>query len=163
MRALYRYLTEAWQGIWKEQRKLLMPRLVEWRRAPAIVRVEKPTRIDKARKVGYKDKPGVVVLRVRLGRKAMRRSRPRAGRRQKALGTKKRKVGLNYVEVAINRAKKRYPNLVTLGGYKLFEDGRYIFIELICVDPSAPQIRSDKELRHRLPRHITAKQTGTSE
>jgi len=151
---LYRYLTQTWQEIWKEQRKRLLARLVKWRREPAIVRLEKPIRIDRARRIGYKDKPGVVVLRVRLGRKAMRRSRPRAGRRQKALGTKKRKVGLSYVKVAINRAKKRYPNLVVLGGYKLFEDGRYAFIELICVDPSAPQIRSDKELKHRLPPRV---------
>ncbi|MER3601268.1 MAG: 50S ribosomal protein L15 [Nitrososphaerota archaeon] len=153
---MYSYMTETWQELWKEKRHLLMSRLVKWRREPAIVRLDKPIRIDRARRVGYKDKPGMVVLRVRVGRKAMRRQRPRAGRRQKALGVKRRKVSLNYVEVALQRARKRYPNLVPLGGYKLFQDGRYVFVELICVDPRAPQILSDRELKHRLGKRATS-------
>jgi large subunit ribosomal protein L15e len=80
----------------------------------------------------------------------MRRPRPRAGRRPKALGTVKRRVGVDVVGVAINRARKRYPNLKALGGYLLYEDGKYKYVEVILVDPHHPRIRADKDVAKRL-------------
>ncbi|MCK5626760.1 50S ribosomal protein L15e, partial [Candidatus Bathyarchaeota archaeon] len=35
----------------------------KWRREPAILRVEKPTRIERAKRLGYKAKQGFVVVR----------------------------------------------------------------------------------------------------
>ncbi len=63
-------------------------RLIEWRREPSIVRVEKPTRINKARQYGYKAKQGgIIVVRVRLRRGGpFNRRRPNSGRRPKRMG-----------------------------------------------------------------------------
>ncbi|HFC49221.1 MAG TPA: 50S ribosomal protein L15e, partial [Thermofilum sp.] len=46
-----------------ELAEVLKARLIQWRRQPTIMRVEKPTRINRARAFGYKAKPGYVVVR----------------------------------------------------------------------------------------------------
>ncbi|MGC8543765.1 MAG: 50S ribosomal protein L15e, partial [Vulcanisaeta sp.] len=77
-KGLYHYLAEAWSGarnswIWD---MVMKQRLIKWRREPSIVRVERPTRINKARQYGYKAKQGIVVVRVRLRRGPFNRRRP---------------------------------------------------------------------------------------
>ncbi len=59
------YLRKAWK---KPDNETLRNRMVEWRATDAIVKVEKPLRLDRARALGYKAKKGFVVLRVRLNR-----------------------------------------------------------------------------------------------
>jgi large subunit ribosomal protein L15e len=53
-KGLYSYLREAWK---KPDINELRKKLVEWRSQSAITRIEKPTRLDKARALGYKAKP----------------------------------------------------------------------------------------------------------
>ena len=62
---MYHYIAQAWK---KPDVKILRERMTEWRKTEAFVKVEKPLRLDKARKLGYKDKKGFVVVRVRLMR-----------------------------------------------------------------------------------------------
>ena len=47
---IYKYIREAWKRP-KESyvRQLLWERLQQWRREPAVVRIERPTRLDRAR------------------------------------------------------------------------------------------------------------------
>jgi len=47
---IYKYIQEAWK-VPKESyvRDLLWERMQKWRREPAVVRIERPTRIDRAR------------------------------------------------------------------------------------------------------------------
>ena len=65
----YKYLQELWR---KKQsdvvRFLLRIRTWEYRQKPAISRVQRPTRPDKAHALGYKAKQGFVVYRVRIRR-----------------------------------------------------------------------------------------------
>ena len=70
-------------------RDLMRQRVIEWRKQPAIFRIEKPTRLDRARKLGYKAKQGFVIARVKVRRGGLRRKRPKAGRRPKRMGVKK--------------------------------------------------------------------------
>ena len=114
---LYAKLNELWRRKPEELKALMKQRLIKWRRGPAVVRVEKPLRLDRARMLGYKAKQGFVVLRVRVRRGGFQKPRPRAGRRPKALGVVKHKVNVSMKEEAIQRAKKRYPNLYPLGAY----------------------------------------------
>jgi len=153
---LYAKLNELWRRKPEELKALMKQRLIKWRRGPAVVRVEKPLRLDRARMLGYKAKQGFVVLRVRIRRGGFQKPRPRAGRRPKALGVVKHKVNVSMMEEAIQRAKKRYPNLYPLGAYWVAEDGMYKWFEVIMVDPYHPAIQSDREIQFPAPllKHI---------
>lgn len=144
---LYEKLEELWREKPEKLRSLMKERLIRWRRQPAVVRVRKPLRLDRARKLGYKAKQGFIVLRVRVRRGGFQKPRPRAGRRPKALGVTKHKVNVSMKEEAIQRARKKYPNLYPLGAYWIAEDGMYKWFEVIMVDSYHPSILSDPEIQ----------------
>lgn len=141
---MYHYIREVWK---KPDRELLRSRMIEWRASEAIVRVDKPLRLDRARSLGYKDKIGFIVLRVRVKRGG--RSRPRVGvkgRKSTKQGIRKT-LKMSYKWVAEIRAARHYPNLEVLNSYPIGKDGKHYFFEVIMVDPSRPEIRSDSNLR----------------
>lgn len=60
----YKYLEEMWRHKQSDvMRFLLRIRAWEYRQLPSIHRATKPTRPDKARRLGYKAKQGFVVYR----------------------------------------------------------------------------------------------------
>jgi len=72
----YKYVAKAWKRPEDSfVKELMWQRLIEWRRQPTVLRVEKPTRIDRARRLGYKAKQGFVVTRVRVRRGGPRRTK----------------------------------------------------------------------------------------
>jgi len=136
--------------IWKRPRKgfisiILKQRLIKWRREPAIVRIEKPTRLDKARKYGYKAKQGIIVVRVRVRRGPMNKPRPRCGRRPKRMGVYGHTTKKSLQLIAEERAARKYPNMEVLGSYWVGEDGMYRYFEVILVDPNHPAIKNDPD------------------
>ena len=50
----------------------ISPRAKQWRRQPVMKRLNKPTRIARARALGYKAKQGYVVARIKIGRASCR-------------------------------------------------------------------------------------------
>ena len=143
----YKYIAEAWAKPEKSfVDELMRQRLIEWRRQPAITRVEKPTRLDRARKLGYKAKQGFVIVRVRVRRGGLRKQRPKAGRRPKRMGVKKFKPAKSMRLIAEERAARKFPNLEVLNSYWVGEDGRSKWFEIIMVDPHHPAITADKDL-----------------
>jgi large subunit ribosomal protein L15e len=143
----YKYAEEAWEKPEASFVKDLMwERVIRWRRQPAIVRVKKPTRLGRARNLGYKAKQGFVVARVRVRRGGLSRSRPRAGRTQKRMGVAKRKPAKSRRLIAEERAAKKFPNLEVLNSYWIWEDGRFKWFEVILVDPNHSVIQSDKDV-----------------
>jgi large subunit ribosomal protein L15e len=139
---LAKYLRNAWK---KPDMKLLRERMIEWRAGGAIVRVEKPLRLDRARSLGYKAKKGVVVVRVKLLRGGHKRTRPYKGRRTKRLHIRKN-LQMNYREIAESRAARAYPNMEVLNSYQIGKEGMHYFFEVILLDRNAPEILSDKQL-----------------
>ena len=143
----YKYMAKAWKrpdaSFVKE---LMWQRLIEWRKQHAIIRVERPTRLDRARKLGYKAKQGFVVARVRVRRGGLKRIRPKAGRRQKRMGVAKFKPAKSLRLIAEERAARKFPNLEVLNSYWVWEDGRFKWFEIVMVDPSHPVIQSDKDV-----------------
>ncbi|MEM4649883.1 MAG: 50S ribosomal protein L15e, partial [Candidatus Bathyarchaeia archaeon] len=98
----YTYMALAWKNKDESYVKNLMRELlVKWRREPSVVRIEKPTRLDKARKLGYKAKQGFIIVRVKVRRGGARKPRPRSGRRQKAMGVKKYTRAKSLKKIAI--------------------------------------------------------------
>ena len=143
----YKYISKAWEKPEESfVKELMWQRLIEWRKQPSIARVEKPTRLDRARKLGYKAKQGFVMARVRIRRGGLNRPRPRAGRKPKHMGVVKYKPAKSLKLIAEERAARKFPNLEVLSSYWVGEDGRYKWFEIILVDPSHPVIKADKDV-----------------
>jgi large subunit ribosomal protein L15e len=144
---MYRRLQQAWKKPDQSYIKDLMrKRVIIWRRQPSVVRIAKPTRLDRARRLGYKAKKGFVVVRARVRRGGRRKSRPKMGRRQKRMGVTKFTPAKSIKLIAEERAARKYPNLEVLNSYWVWEDGVYKWYEIIMIDPSSPSIRSDENV-----------------
>ncbi len=144
------YQDQVWLKMWKENAPELRAKAIEWRKQHALVRIDRPSRLQKARQLGYKAKQGIVVVRMRVGRGNMRRKRPVAGRKPKHLGVLRIKPALSMQRVAERRVLERYPNMKLLGSYYLYQDGVYLWYEVVLADPSHPRIAKDREIRGKL-------------
>jgi len=136
--------------MWKENSAVLRERAITWRKEDAVTRIDRPSRLLRAKRLGYKAKQGIIVIRMRVGTGGMRRQRPRGGRRPKHLGVTRIKADDSMKTVAERRVLERYPNLKLLGSYFLYKDGKHYWYEIILADPSHPRIAKDKELRKRV-------------
>src|SRR3989344_8334261 len=143
VRGMYYYIREAWK---KPDINLLRERMIEWRKSEAFTRVDKPLRLDRARALGYKDKKGFVIIRIRLKRGGHKRPRPKKARRSKRMHIRKNLM-MNYRWIAEQRVANKYRNLEILNSYQLGKDGIYYFFEVICVDPSKPEIKNDPVMK----------------
>ena len=141
-KGLYHNLREAWK---KPDINRVRTLMIEWRKQPTIQKIEKPTRLDRARSLGYKAKKGYVIARVRIQRGGRKRPKPNKGRKVKRL-TIHKVLKMNYKWVAEIRAQNKFKNLEVLNSYNLAKDGKYYFFEVILVDPSKPEIKNDKKI-----------------
>lgn len=149
MKSTYTYISKTWKRPKESLGPLWRNRLIKWRKSNTIERVEKPTRLDRARALGYKAKKGFVIARVRIRRGGRKRPKPKGGRRSKRQTTKK-VLKMNYRWVAEQRAARKFPNMEVLNSYWLAQDGLYYFYEVIFVDPSRPEIKADKNINWML-------------
>jgi len=126
----------------------LRVRCWEYRQLPRVHRASKPTRPDKARRLGYKAKNGFVIYRVRVRRGG--RKRPvRKGKtmgKPRNQGVKGLKAKMSLKAVAESRAEKRNGGLRVLNSYWVNQDATYKFYEVIMVDPFHPSIRVDPSI-----------------
>ena len=147
---MHNYMTATWANMWKSNNDVLKSKAVVWRTEEVIHKINRPSRLDRARRIGYKAKQGVIIVRIRVGRGGMRKQRPVSGRRPKHIGVVHIKQGTNMRKVAENRVSEKFPNLEVLGSYYLHKDGKYLWYEVILVDPYHPAIFNDKEMRGKL-------------
>merc|ERR1712099_157111 len=74
----YKFLEELWKKKQSDvMRFILRVRSWEFRQAPAMHRCSRPSRPDKARRLGYKAKQGVVVYRVAVRRGSRKTNTPK--------------------------------------------------------------------------------------
>ena len=145
--SVYRYIgTSFRQTLGDEGAALRHERLLAWRREHTVTRLERPTRLDRARAIGYRAKGGYVVVRVRVRRGGQRKRAIIAGRRPKHKGILKMTLAKSLRRIAEERAQKHYPNLEVLNSYWIGEDGHEKFYEVILVDPQHPEILSDPKV-----------------
>jgi len=142
---LYKYVREVWKkpksslgDLWKE-------RMIKWRREPSTIKIKRPTRIDRARSLGYKAKQGVVVVRQRVLRGGHKRPTIRAGRRSRNSG-QKMDLDKSYQRVAEERASRKFTNCEVLNSYFVAKDGKYYWYEIILIDRTHPSILANKSL-----------------
>ena len=136
--------------MWKDNSAELREKAIIWRKQNAMIRIAKPSRISRARRLGYKAKQGIVVVRMRVGTGGMRKQRPRGGRRPKHLGVTRIKAAVSMKQVAERRVLERHRNMKLLGSYFLYKDGMHYWFEVILADPSHKRIAKDKEIRKRV-------------
>ncbi len=142
---MYQHIREVWMKPKEGLGQLYQQRLIEWRQEPTTIRVERPTRLDKARALGYKAKPGFIIVRQRVNRGGRKKPKIRHPRRSKAMSRRK-DLTINYQAVAENRAARKYPNCEVLNSYYAGEDGLHYWYEVILVDRANPSIVADPHI-----------------
>jgi large subunit ribosomal protein L15e len=143
---MYSHLKAMWKKPNESLGDIRKERLVRWRDEPVVTRAERPTRIDRARSLGYKAKQGFVMARVRITRGGRKRPDFAGGRRPRRAG---RFFTLNKSkqQVAEEKASLRFRNMQVLNSYWADEDGKHVWYEVILADASNPSVRKDKGLR----------------
>jgi len=163
----YKYLEELWK---KKQsdvcRFLSRVRTWEFRQLPAIHRASRPTRPDKARRLGYKAKQGYIVYRVRVKRGGRKRkvSKGICYGKPSTSGVTKIKAARNLKSVAEERAGRKFGSLRVLNSYWVTQDAIHKWYECVMVDPMHKVIRNDPRInwicnathKHRELRGLTS-------
>ncbi len=163
---LNKYLSKIFKSEWKSEKDknydynaLMKNKELEFRQTKeSVVRVEKPSNLISARQVGYKAKQGIFVLRVKVRKGHGTYSRPKNKRRPKRQGQAKLTRKKSIKAIAEERASKKYENAEVIGSYKIAEDGRTHYFEVIMADRVAVTIENDKELSF-----LTVGQQGRAE
>lgn len=138
---------------WRRRREtpglaeLWRDRLIGWRRQPSVLRVEGPTRVGRARELGYRAKQGFVIARVRVRKGGRRKGRPRAGRKAAGMGVRKLTPAKSLRRISEERCARKFPNLEVLNSYYVAEDGRHKWHEVIMVDVHHPSTKADPRVR----------------
>ena len=146
-KSMYSYIADAWKTPSTNYLKdLNRSRRVQWRREENFCRIERPTRLDRARNAGYKAKQGYVLVRGRVRKGSFQKRQIKAGRRAKRKGILAITVGKSLPRMAEERAQKRYPNLEVLNSYWVGADGQNEWYEIILVDPHHPVIQADPKI-----------------
>ena len=162
----YKYLEELWKKKQSDVLRFLQRvRVWEYRQLPAIARCNRPTRPDKARRLGYKAKQGYVIYRVRVRRGNRKRQNAKGivyGKpNNQGIVMKWRR---NLRSLAEERVGSRCGNLRVLNSYWVNADASYKYFEVILVDPFHKAIRGDPRInwickpvhKHREMRGLTA-------
>lgn len=142
---MYKYIRNLWKTMSGEHKEMHRLRMVAWRKENAIVKIDRPTRLDRARSVGYKAKKGYVLARVRVNRGGRKREQIKKGRRSKT-SRRQKIVGKSYQWIAEERVQRKFKNLEVLNSYFVGKDGIHYFYEVILVDPYRPEIKKDPKM-----------------
>lgn len=148
VKSSYSYIHESWKKPKEKLGGVLKKRLIRWRKQHTIERIEKPTRLDRARALGYKAKKGFVLARVKI-KKGGRRRRlyGRRGRKPSKAGLVKFTTKQSLKAIAEQKANRRFKNLEVLGSYYVGEDGTHGYFEILMVDPKHPNIINDPKMK----------------
>lgn len=142
---IYKHIREAWRKPQENMPELWRERLIAWRQESSTTTLEHPTRIDRARSLGFKAKQGYIIVRQRVTRGDHERPQIKGGRRPKRFGTRMN-LNKNYQQIAEERAQKKFTNLAVLNSYWVARDGKHAWYEVILVDPNHPVIQADPKI-----------------
>lgn len=145
---------------------MLRVRCWEYRQLSSICRLTRPSRPDKARRLGYKAKQGVVVYRTRVRRGGRKKPVPKGIVYGKPVhqGITKLKPKRNSQARAEEKVGRKCGGLRVLNSYWVNEDSSYKYFEIILVDPQHAAIRNDARMnwicnpqhKHRELRGLTS-------
>ena len=163
----YKYIQELWRKKQSDvMRFLLRVRCWQYRQLSALHRAPRPTRPDKARRLGYKAKQGYVIYRIRVRRGGRKRPVPKGATYGKPVhhGVNQLKFARSLPSVAEGRAGRHCGALSVLNSYWVGEESTYKFLEFILIDPFHKAIRRNPDTqwitkpvhKHREMRGLTS-------
>lgn len=145
----YKYLEELYHKKQSDTlRFLFRVRCWEYRQMGPCVRVTRPSRPDKARRLGYKAKQGFVVYRIRV-RRGNRKRQVHKGKtmgKPKNQGIAQLKPARSKRAIAEERVQRRCANLRVLNSYWVNQDASHKYFEVILVDPEHKAILRDTHI-----------------
>uniref|UniRef100_A0A6G1SNQ6 Ribosomal protein L15 n=1 Tax=Aceria tosichella TaxID=561515 RepID=A0A6G1SNQ6_9ACAR len=164
----YKYMQEFWRNKQSDvMRFLLRIRCWQYRQLSVVHRVTRPSRPEKARRLGYKAKQGFVVYRIRIRRGCRKKQAPKGATygKTKNHGVNELKPKRNLQAIAEERVGRRVAkSLRVLNSYWVAQDSTFKFYEVICIDPFHKAIRRDPKInwicnpthKHRELRGLTS-------
>lgn len=142
----YKYIAETLQRQYKERDLTFRAKIILWRSGPVIAKVEYPSNLNRARRLGYKAKQGYLVVRVRIEKGRRTRRKSMGGRKHKNY-YRFVQPGMSHQAMAEQRVNRLYRNMEVLNSYWVGEDGNYKYFEVILADPTKPSVNVSSVMR----------------
>jgi large subunit ribosomal protein L15e len=142
----YKYIAQTLQKQYKERNSDYRAKVIAWRAGPAMVRIERPSNLARARTLGYKPKQGYAIVRTRIDKGRRTRRRTNGGRKHKNYYLFVQPQ-MSHQAIAEQRVNRVYRNMEVLNSYWVGEDGNYKFFEVILADPSKPSVNISSAVR----------------
>ena len=163
----YKYLEEIWKRKQSDVMRFIMRmRTWEYRQLPTMHKCRRPSRPDKARKLGYKRKQGFAIWRIRIRRGGRKKMLPKGIVYGKPVhqGVNAMPKARSLRAVAEERIGRKCGNLRLLNSYWVAQDATYKYFEAILLDPSHNAVRNDARYnwicnpneKHRESRGLTS-------
>lgn len=140
---MYGQMKKSFISEYKQRTDLYKGRTVVWNAEPSVNRIDKPTNIARARELGYKDKPGVVVVRVKIVKGKRKRDNWGGGRKPSKSG-RFFSMQKSLQSIAEERASRKFMNTEVLNSYFIGGTGSSKFFEVILLDRANPSITNDR-------------------
>lgn len=144
----YQYMQEIGRKKQSEVSRFLQRiRTWQYRNMAALHRCSRPTRPEKAHRLGYKAKQGYVIYRVRVRRGNRKRQRPNGNTSGKPsnAGVNQLKWQRNLQSLAEEKIGRRCGALRVMNSYWVGQDSTHKYYEVILVDPAHTNLRSNPE------------------
>ncbi|MCX6773920.1 MAG: 50S ribosomal protein L15e [Candidatus Micrarchaeota archaeon] len=129
----YKYIKETLNNQYRERSSEYRRRLALWRKEETVVRVDRPSNLIRARTLGYKAKPGICIVRVKMSKGMRKRPAMKKGRKsRKSYQFTSPDKSLRMI--AEEKAARAYRNMEVLNSYWVGEDGQYKYFESILAE-----------------------------
>lgn len=142
----YKYIAQTLQKQYKARDQDYRDKVISWRAGPAMVKVEYPANLARARRLGYQAKQGYIIVRTRVDKGRRTRRRSNGGRKHKNYYLFVQPQ-LSHRAIAEQRVNRVYRNMEVLNSYWVGEDGNYKFFEVILADPTKPSVNVSSAIR----------------
>jgi large subunit ribosomal protein L15e len=142
---IYQRIGELWKKPKENMPAQYRAHLIAWRREPVTLRLQHPTRLDRARSLGYRAKQGILIVRQRVSAGGHKRENFAGGRHSKHFRMRMI-LAKNYKLIAEERANKQFPNCEVLNSYFVGGDSKHYWYEVILVDRAHPAVRADSRI-----------------
>merc|ERR1711993_190738 len=141
----YKYMNEVWRKKSSDTMRYLQRiRVWQYRNLNTIHRASKPTRPEKARRLGYKATQGFVVYRIKIRRGGRKKPVPKGATMGKPVH---QGVFMQFARrlqsVAEERVGRHCGGLRVLNSYWVGEDSTFKYFEVILMDPQHNAIRNN--------------------
>src|SRR3989339_1224167 len=106
----YNYIQNTLEKEYKTADDVYKNKVRTWLKEPSINRVDRPSNLPRARRLGYKAKKGYVVVRVKIGKGRRARPKPMGGRKPKS-NYRFVPPGQSHQRIAEQRVARIYRNM----------------------------------------------------